>query len=131
MAQDILNDLDYLDFDHGEDADGNVTLDAMACVNVARWPALIGQVQRVLFWAQRHFPGQHAPLDEGGDWDFALQAHDDASGQALALHWDAQAARLDVMPLPSDTVRITLTLTLSGTSGFGQALRAAFAPGAA
>lgn len=126
MTQDIL---DYLDFDRSEDADGNVTLDAMACVSPARWPVLIEQVQRLLFWAQRCFPGQQAPLDDGGDWDFALQAHADASGQLLAICWDVQAARLDVQTLPPGVTSMTLTLTLSGTQGFEQALCAAFALG--
>ena len=56
----------------------------------------------VLAWAESAFAGRRAPVEEGGDWDAEFQVQDE--------------------PGP----RRCLTLTLSGTEAFCQALRERF-----
>ena len=114
--------LDYLDFEYSEDDDGNGTWDAMASVAGHRWPDLLNEVREVLRWATRDFRGRRAALDDGGDWDFDLSAQDDDSGHALPIRWDGIACVLDAAA-PQPGGYGTLTLTLSGTSAFGDALR--------
>ena len=117
--------LDYLDFEYSEDEDGNGTWDAMASVTGSRWSALLSEVQQVLHWASKDFPGRRAPLDEGGDWDWDLSAQDDDSGRPLRIRWQSQQGVVEAeSPQPGGYA--TLTLTLSGTADFGDALRQAF-----
>lgn len=118
--------LNYLDFEYSEDEDGNGSWDAMASVADSRWPDLLDEVRQVLQWAQQDFRGHRAPLDEGGDWDFDLSAQDDDNGCALRIRWDASARALEA-EAPQAGGYTTLTLTLTGNSAFGDALRAAFA----
>lgn len=66
--------LHYLDFDYSEDDDGNGTWDAMASITPTHLSALLAEVAEVLRWAHRDFGGRPAPLDEGGDWDWALHS---------------------------------------------------------
>jgi hypothetical protein len=66
-----------------------------------------------------------APLDEGGAWDFELQAVQEVA-TALDVGFDAQAGRLQLQPLESAQPRTTFTLTLTGTAPFCEAFRAAF-----
>ena len=117
--------LDYLDFEYSEDEDGNGTWDAMASVADNRWNALLAEVQQVLHWAEHDFRGQRAPLDEGGDWDFDLSAQNDDNGRALPIRWDGRSA-LDAGTAQAGGYT-TLTLTLTGSPAFGDALRQAFA----
>ena len=49
-------DLNYLDFDYSEDADGVGTFDAMASVAPAQIAALHAEISAVLAWAQQHWP---------------------------------------------------------------------------
>lgn len=114
--------LDYLDFEYSEDEDGNGTWDAMASVPAPRWGALLDEVARVLHWASHEFRGQRAPLDDGGDWDFDLSAQDDDNGRALRIRWDSAARAIDAQAPQADGYT-TLTLTLTGNPGFGDALR--------
>lgn len=118
--------LDYLDFEYSEDEDGNGTWDAMASVTEPRWAALLAEVHQVLHWAQKDFRGHRAPLDEGGDWDFDLSAQEDDNGRTLRVRWDEQARSIDA-EVPQAGSYTTLTLTLTGTAAFGDALRQAFA----
>ncbi|MEQ6437918.1 hypothetical protein V8Z74_23305 [Comamonas sp. w2-DMI] len=115
--------LDYLDFDYSEDEEGTGTWDAMASVGAARVPALAAEVERLLRWASRDFKGRQGAVDEGGDWDYDLQAQDDA-GQPLTARFDEASGRLALEA--SATGRTTVTLSLSGSSWFGEALRSAF-----
>ena len=117
--------LDYLDFEYSEDEDGNGTWDAMASVAEARWSALLKEVQQVLRWASQSFHGRRAPLDEGGDWDYDLSAQDDDNGRALRIRWDRASGQVHA-DTPQASGYTTLTLTLSGTTAFGDALRQAF-----
>ncbi|GGH49572.1 hypothetical protein GCM10010975_01990 [Comamonas phosphati] len=119
--------LDYLDFDYSEDEEGTGTWDAMASVSAARLPALAAEIEQLLRWASRDFTGRQGAVDEGGhwdgDWDYDLQAHDDA-GRPLSARFDAASGRLALEA--SATGRTTVTLSLSGGSWFGEALRSAF-----
>lgn len=115
--------LDYLDFDYSEDEEGTGTWDAMASVSAARVPALAAEIEQVLLWASRDFTGRQGAIDEGGDWDYDLQAQDDA-GATLPVSFDARSGSLQLAA--SATGRTTVTLSLSGSSWFGEALRSAF-----
>lgn len=117
--------LDFLDFDFSEDGDGNGTFDAMAAVSPVQWPALQAQVERVLAWAHREFPGMRGALEDGGQWDFELQGQREAP-TPLELYFDGGTGRLQITEGAPGQPRITLSLTLSGTPAFCDALREAF-----
>lgn len=114
--------LHYLDFDHSGDAEGRGSFDAMAAVAPAQWPALQAEVVRVLGWAEREF-GPAAALDEGGEWDYALQAVRETS---VPLQVQYAAGSLNLRDAGAGLPRITLGLTLTGTPAFCEALRVAF-----
>lgn len=88
----------YLDFDLSDDADERCNFDALAAPPAAELPAVRAEVQTVLGWATAEF-GAPAPLDDGGDWDYALQ--------------DVEAAQ--------DGARPEISLSLSGTAQFAAA----------
>ncbi len=71
--------LQFLDFEYSEDALGGGTFEAMASVRQAQLAAVRAEIGAVLDWAHAAFPGQQAPLDEGGEWDVDLQEHMDAA----------------------------------------------------
>lgn len=114
--------LDYLLFDFSDDDAGACSFDAMACVRVARLPALVREVEAVLAWAHRAFGAPSGAGDEGG-WDFELQATLEPD-TPLPIAYDAQGARLSLAP-PAEG-RVTLALTLTGPGAFGAALRDTF-----
>ena len=115
--------LDYLIFDYSEDEEGNGTWDAMASVSVARLSALTAEIESVLAWANRAFPGQRAAIEDGGDWDFDLQAQDD-SGNSLIADFDARASKAQIAAAPTGNTNVTLTI--SGSAAFADAFREAF-----
>ena len=96
--------LRYLSFDFSDGDDGVTTLDALAATRAEQHEAVMAEVQQVLDWAERHYPGQQAPLEEGGTWLHELQVQEEPGG------WRSVA------------------LTFSATPEFAQALMAAFAP---
>jgi hypothetical protein len=87
-----------LDFDYSEDDDGNGTWDAMASVTPTHLSALLAEVAEVLRWAHRDFGGRPAPLDEGGDWDWALHSLHEKGAAPCALHYDAASASVVLTP---------------------------------
>ena len=115
--------LDYLDFDYSEDDEGTGCWDAMASVPATRVPALAAEVEQLLAWAHRRFKGRRGPIEEGGDWDYELQAQDDG-GQPLDWRFDAATARLQ--SVAAGDGRTTVNLSISGCAAFGEALRQAF-----
>lgn len=117
--------LDYLDFDYSEDAEGHGSFDAMAAAAPAQLPALQAEVLRVLQWAQQAFPQARAPLEDGGEWDYALHGVEEVA-TALEARVEPDAGRLTLERRGSGPPRVTLSLTLSGTPDFCAALRAAF-----
>lgn len=115
--------LDYLDFDYSEDEEGTSTWDALASVSLQRLPALVSEVEALLRWALQDFSGRQGAQEEGGDWDFDLQASND-QGLALPLHWEPRPVHLHVSAAPQG--HTTLALSLSGNAAFAQALRQHF-----
>ena len=98
--------LHYLTFDLSEDTDGVGTIEASASTDPAQADAVDAEVQQVLDWAWRRFPGDHGPLDEGHAWDHDLQVMQEQAG---------------------DRVWRTVTLTLSASPAFMDAFAARFA----
>jgi hypothetical protein len=92
--------LQYLTFDISDDGADTGTWDAMASVRADLLPAVLAEVQWVLDRAERSSPGPRGPLDEGGLWD--------ADQQVL-----------------SEGDWITVTLTITGSWGWGETLMAA------
>lgn len=113
----------YLDFEVSEDADGNVTFDALASVAAAQWPALMAEVESLLQWAEHGFGGHRAPLDDGGDWDCELQGSQEAV-TPLAFSGPGLSGRLDAEPRGDSTLRYTLSVTVSGNAAFADAWHA-------
>ncbi|MDB5751995.1 MAG: hypothetical protein JWP65_2416 [Ramlibacter sp.] len=117
--------LAYLDFDASEDAEGCGSFDAMASVAPPQWNALQQEVLGVLAWAEDAFPGARGPLEEGGAWDFELQAVEEVA-TALQVEPDAGGRTLQVRRGATGAPRTTLSLTLSGSAQFCAAFRDAF-----
>lgn len=119
--------LRFLDFDVSEDAEGHGCFDAMANVSEGQWPQLLAEVQGVLDWADATFPGACGPLEDGAQWDYALEGQQETQ-TPLALERDAQG-QLQAHPQGAALLRRTLTLTLSGTPAFCAVFQDAFALG--
>ncbi len=92
----------YLSFDISDDADGVITLEALASTPAAQHAAVLAEATHVLDWAWRHFPHTHGRCEDGMDWDHDLQDSVEAGG------WHA------------------VTLTLTGSERFAQAFLAEF-----
>ena len=117
--------LRYLQFDCSEDGNGLVSFEAMASVGAAQWHALQAEVAAVLDWAHRGYAGVRGPLDDDGDWDYDLHAHQETVA-TLELDYDPMSRRLSGRTLADGIARYSLTLTLGGTAGFAEALRERF-----
>jgi hypothetical protein len=115
--------LHYLDFEFSGDAEGGGSFDALASAHPDQLPALQAEVVRVLDWAERSF-GPAAPLDEGGEWDYELQGLREASTRLEVRY---ATGRLEWRESGAPVPRLTLSLTLSGSPAFCDALRQAFA----
>jgi hypothetical protein len=115
--------LHYLDFDFSDEESGRGTFDAMAAVDASRLPMLLSEIQAVLRWAGQAW-GPAGALDDEGDWDFALQAVVEPDAP-LQITYDEQRGEVVLAPVPAGSL-VTLTLTLSGSPAFCQALRAEF-----
>jgi hypothetical protein len=116
-----MKPLDYLLFDATDEESGACSFDAMASVVAARLPALLGEVEAVLRWAH----GEFGAPGEDGEWDYELQASDEADAP-LAIGFIA--GRVEMRGPQGATRRVTLTLTISGSRTFGEAFLAAFPP---
>lgn len=117
-------ELNYLDFDTSDDAEGGASFDALASVLASRWPALAAEAASVLAWAQREF-GPPAALEEGGGWDYALHGSEERA-LPLELHWTAGQASLQMKTGAAvGEPRMTLGLTLSCSAEFAAAFRQA------
>lgn len=116
--------LDYLDFDHSDNGDDTASWDAMACVVPARLSAAFREVELVLAWA-------HVALGAAGEWcewDYDLQCQQEGAGDLYAT-FDGDSGVLHCQTPDQHGGRCTLTLTLSGTPAFREALRERFSVG--
>jgi len=118
-------DLQYLDFDFSDDGEGHGSFDAMASAAPPQAAALQAEIERVLHWAHHVFPGVRGPLDDGGDWDYALQGQRETA-TALQADYDAASGSMALREGAAAPPRLVLTLTLGGTPAFCAALREAF-----
>eukprot|EP01038_Epipyxis_sp_PR26KG_P003795 gene3795-biopygen2831 len=117
--------LHYLDFDHSEDAHGHGSFEAMASVPAARLASLQAEIAQVLDWAHASFPGQRAPQEEGGEWDYLLEAQRDWTAPET-MAYDETLRRFSSQPGEPGPPRHTLTLILSGSPQFCAAFRERF-----
>lgn len=117
--------LNYLDFDYSEDAEGVGTFDAMASVSPAQVPALHAEISAVLAWAHQHWPDACGPSEDGGEWQYDLQGVQEVS-TPLVLAFDGATGPLRAASGSPAPTRTTITLTVSGTPAFCSALREAF-----
>jgi hypothetical protein len=113
--------LDYLLFDHSEDTEGVHTFEAMASVGPSRWEAVRDEAAEVLRWAHQVFPGERGALEEGGEWDFDLQGVQEFTVAEVWVFDEARGELRGQSQAPG-LARHTLTLTLTGTERFAQAL---------
>lgn len=120
--------LHYLEFDYSEDAEGVGTFEAMASVGPAQVPAVHAEVAQVLAWAFQTFPDGHGPVGEGYEWDHDLQGQQEFTA-AESLCFDERTGRLSTQLQPLGQPRHTVTLSLSGTPAFCEALRTRFGLG--
>lgn len=117
--------LNYLDFDYCEDEQGWGTFDAVASTLAPQVAAVQAEIAQVLDWAHTAFPNSRAPLDEGGEWDFNLQGQQEWSAHEV-LHYHPQTHQFSSHLNPAGPARHTVTLSLSGSAQFCDALRQQF-----
>ena len=110
--------LDYLDFERSDDGEGTTTWDALAHVDVARWPQLSRELLQVLRWATAQ-AGTPGPLDDGHAWHYDLQLQD-ADGRPLTIQFSAREGALSQASL-AHTNQLQLALSVSGTPTFAEA----------
>jgi hypothetical protein len=120
--------LNYLDFDYSEDADGTGTFDAMASVLPAQTPALHAEIAAVLAWAYATWPEGCGPSEEGGLWQYDLQGSQEVSAP-LDLTFDLAHGQLRSSAGTPAPPRTTITFTISGGAEFCHALRGTFGIG--
>jgi hypothetical protein len=117
--------LHYLDFDYSEDGHGHGTFEAMATVPALRVPMVRAELARVLEWAHAAFPGQRAPLEEGGEWDYQLDARQEWTVPEV-LRYDETAGQFSSHPgMPGESLHC-FTLCLSGSPQFCEGFRERF-----
>jgi hypothetical protein len=116
-------ELHYLDFEFSDEDSGRGSFDAMASVVPRRLPPLLEEIAAVLRWAHAGF-GTPASLDDGGEWDFDLQAVAEPD-RPLPVRYDAGRGEVELGSWDA-ALRVTLTLTLGGSPAFCNACREAF-----
>ena len=117
--------LNYLDFDCSEGSDGNTAWDAMASVPEAQWSDLLAETARVLTWAHIEFGSQRGPLEDGWEWDYDLRGVAEVV-TPQQLRYSEETGVLGVQADADSAQRYTLTLSLTGTPAFSEALRGQF-----
>ena len=122
-------DLQFLEFDCSEDAEGVVCWDALAQPLPRYRQALLNEVASVLAWAHGWSPQGPGALEDGADFDFDLQASALQTGQgpkAIDLVFHPGTGDIACGPLLADApdAALALSLSLSGTPAFAQAFRA-------
>ena len=103
----------------------------LICVTVPRnWssqPALGAEISAVLRWAYRAF-GPAGALQDDGEWDYDLEGIAEPD-TPLELAYDEGTGDVSLAPATTGQALTTLTLTLSGSSGFCEAFCEAFGVG--
>ncbi|MBI5924291.1 MAG: hypothetical protein HY836_01715 [Aquabacterium sp.] len=117
--------LKYLDFDYSEDTQEVGTFDAMASVSAAQVGAVYAEVEQVLAWAARQFGHECGPVDEGFAWHHDLQAQQEFTVNEHPV-FDPLTGRVRTQTEQAGAPRYTVTLSISGSSAFCEALRAQF-----
>ncbi len=120
-----MTPLHYLDFDTSDGSDDTVVFDALATVPEARRPALWAEVQTVLAWAHATFPDQRAPIEDGGEWDYALQATQEHS-TPIALTYDEATTQFTATPGTPSPPKHTIALSITATPTFAAAFQESF-----
>ncbi|HET8695632.1 MAG: hypothetical protein KGI91_13965 [Burkholderiales bacterium] len=118
--------LQYLDFEYSEDTEGVGTWDAMASVAPHQVVAVQAEVAQVLGWAYHAFPDGRDALENGGEWDYDLQAQIELSTPEV-WQFDPGMGLILTSRQPAGEPRHTVSLSLTGTESFCQALRERFA----
>ncbi len=118
--------LQYLVFDASEDPEGGGVFEAMASTGPQQAAAVLAEVAQVLDWAHATFPGQRAPTEEGGEWDFDLRSVQEVA-TPQALDHDERRRAFDVRLGTAGPPRHTVTLSIGGTAAFCEAFRSRFA----
>ena len=113
--------LDYFEFDYSENASGGGSWDAMASVAPARLPAALHEAEAILQWCCAEF-GSPDPTDsELAHWSFDLQLSQGDTDD-LQARFNLESAAIAARAAQAGGARCTLTLTLSGSAAFSQAL---------
>ena len=99
-----MTTLRWLDFDYSVGTDDTGVFDAMASVELRHAADVEVEIASVLTWVNDTFPGQRAPVEEGGDWDSDLTVIDE----------------------PGEPPRRCFILSMSGTMAFCEAFREQF-----
>ena len=121
--------LHFLDFEHSDDDAGVGVFDAMASVRPDQLAALQAEIVAVLAWAHAEF-GPALPLDEDGEWDYDLTSVTESSRTEF-LAFDPAGRRLVALPgqpPPAGLPRHVVSLSITGSPAFSEALKAAFVP---
>lgn len=119
-------DLQFLEFDCSEEADGDGSFDALASVAAPRLAALHAEIARVLGWAHDAFPGACAPPEDGGTWHYDLAGRRETTVEQR-IAFDPATGRIaaeDTGAAPG--VRHTVSLSIAGDAAFCAAFRDAF-----
>lgn len=96
--------MQFLSFEASDNADGVVTLEAMASTQAPHREAVMAEVRQVLDWARSAFPHTQGPAEDGMDWDQDLQVSEEPGG------WHS------------------VTLTLTASARFAEAFVERFGP---
>ena len=111
--------LQYLDFDFSDEDTGRGSFDAMASVLPDRVPAVLAEIAAVLRWATGAF-GPGGLLEDDSEWAYELQGVTEPD-TPLELLFDEGSGEVSLAPA-GGSARATVTLTLTGSAAFCEAL---------
>lgn len=117
--------LRFLQFDYSEATDDSGCFDAMASVSPGALAALHSELALVLGWAHQTFPGGSGPIDEGHAWHHDLQATLERTRREN-LVFEPASGSFSATPEAGESLRHTVSLSISGTAEFCAAFQACF-----
>ncbi len=112
--------LRFLEFERSDDGEGVTTFEAMASVRGERWPLLLNEASQLLSAVHGAFPEGPVPLDEGGEWDCALEARLEPD-HPIDCRFEPASGLLFAQGDVDSPAFHTLTLTLCGREAWAQA----------